>query len=165
MRFALLLLGVLAVPLYASEELEKSLAGDPHVLEIFATLLANGGMGSVSREAAAFITIDGRGRYRCERWPYRNGYQKQVFHGAVPEFTIAIAHTHPKSSRKPSPADRQTARTSGLPVFVLTPRDIWVATPEGAIAPLVVNRTWATGLRADSSCVDVPNPRVARIGD
>ena len=65
----------------------------------------------------------------------------------------------------PSPSGRHTARAIGVPVFVLTPRDIWVATPEGAITPLVVNRTWATGLRADSSCVDVPNPRVARIGD
>ncbi|HEU5161961.1 MAG TPA: Mov34/MPN/PAD-1 family protein [Thermoanaerobaculia bacterium] len=165
MRPALLLFFVLAVPLHASEDFETALAADPRVLEIFATLLADGGLGFRDSEAAAFITIDESGGYRCQGWPFRNGHQKQIFRGALPEFTVAIAHTHPKGSRRPSPADRETARAIGLPVFVLTPRDIWVATPEGAVAPLVVNRMWATALRGVSSCAERPQSPIARIAD
>lgn len=135
------LLYAFAVPSFAADP-SIHLAKDPAVLSIFADVLRLGGAGYRETERAAFLVIDETGHYRCLDWPFRNGHQRQVFGGDIPPFTVAIVHTHPKSSRRPSPADARTATALGVPVFVLTPRDVWVATPEGESVPVVTNEPW-----------------------
>jgi hypothetical protein len=144
------LLGALAGTLLAADDPSAHLVKEPEVLAIFAEVLDRGGMGYRASESAAFLVIDPAGRYRCVAWPQTNRHERQTYREAAPPFTVAILHTHPRSSLRPSAADRATAKKLGIPVFVLTPRDIWVATPEGESVPLVANAWWAAGTEAAS---------------
>jgi proteasome lid subunit RPN8/RPN11 len=152
-RLLLLFLSfLLAVPPLAASDASLSLVKEPAIVALFAEVMELGGSGYRDTERAAFIVIEATGEYRCVDWPFRNGHRKQVFRGDMPPFTVAIAHTHPKGSLRPSAADRATAKSAGVPVFVLTPRAIWVATHDGQVAVVVANRPWARGETATGRC-------------
>jgi hypothetical protein len=138
-----LLLVALALPLRAGDFPLSGVASDRAALALLAKLLAAGGGGFLPTESTAFIVVDEGGAYRAVPWPRDNRPESNVFRGEVPPFTIAVAHTHPRRSRRPSAADVRTARSLGLPILVLTPRDIVCATPEGDVVTLIENRLWA----------------------
>lgn len=131
------------------------LASDAGLRTIFADLVRRGGNGLKETEVAAFIVLDGEGRYRCIVWPYTGATRRQTYRGSLPPFTVAIAHTHHLSSVRPSGVDRRTSAALGIPVIVLTPANIWVATPGGSIAAIVHRRPWMDG-------VEPPGARPAR---
>ena len=48
--------------------------------------------------------------------------------------TIATVHTHPSSgASEPSPKDREDAKETKIPFYVVSQRQIWVALPDGSI--------------------------------
>jgi hypothetical protein len=144
--------------LLANDETHRAFALEDDVVAIFGALVRSNGYGMRETENAAFIVRGEAGAHRCVEWPFTGEKRRQTFHGIVPRFTVAIAHTHPKTSRHPSRVDRQTAVRTGLPVFVLTPVSIFVATPEGTTVALVQGR-WAEAAPPRVSCRSRETPR------
>lgn len=132
--------------LFASERVRGYLAG----------LVQDGGMGRLPFERAAFVTMDADGEFHCVAWPRSGARKREEFHGVIPAGTIAIAHTHPIGVPDPSAQDRSVAQRLGLPLFVATPRDLRVVTPDGATLTLIDNRLW---VRAAAPC---RNAEIAR---
>ena len=129
------------------------LVNDPEVLVLLSDLMRLGGYGFRETESAAFIVVEKGGRYRCITWPFHADPQRQQYRGTIPEFTVAIAHTHPRNLRMPSARDQFTARTTGLPVVVVTPHHIYVATPEGGTVAVINEQVpW---MRGDASSLGI----------
>jgi hypothetical protein len=91
-------------------------------------------------ERAAFIVGKGDGSLSCQLWPTMSLYHREVFHGALPPGTLAIIHTHPDSSPRPSLADQFEADRLGIPIYVLTRRDVFKAEPGRSLPTAVVRR-------------------------
>lgn len=122
----------------------------PAVLPLLIDVFVSGGAGYRRTESAAFLVVDDAGGYRTVQWPRSNEWQAARFGGAAPQGATAIVHTHPARSPRPSEGDAATARQTGLAVVVLTARDIFVATPDGATIALVRGRFWADPRARDS---------------
>ncbi len=131
---------VLLVPFVPPED-PVDLAADPEVIAYFDDL-SRRGFPSQHVESAAFLIKDDDGGHHCLLWPMHNGYDRQVFRGAIPHSAVAIAHTHTRHAPRPSDDDHATARATGLPVFVLTPTDIYAAMPDGRTIPVITNKVW-----------------------
>jgi hypothetical protein len=90
---------------------------------------------------------DGRLPHPCLSW-------------VIPGNVIALVHTHPPNAdKKPSPGDVDTARRSGLPVYVLTRWYIYAVDPaSGAIVPLIEGRNWVGEAVRDRhrTCTQLP---------
>ncbi|HEU5161962.1 MAG TPA: Mov34/MPN/PAD-1 family protein [Thermoanaerobaculia bacterium] len=160
---AVLLSLLCAVPLslVAQSHSALALANDGRVRAIFAELLRRGWYGLREAESAAFIVLDRTGCYSPVVWAHTGEKGRQTWRGSAPPFAVAIAHTHPKGSKRPSAVDVRTAGSVGLPVFVLTPTNIWVATPEGRAAPVVEEEEWARTVSSRGPCVPAKPPRLA----
>jgi hypothetical protein len=129
------------------------LADDPAVQSLLRDLLRLGGNGRRMTERAAFLVIDSEGRYQCLLWPYHNGFAKEHFRGNVPPFTVAVAHTHPNSSPRPSDQDRREAVRLGLPFLVVSQNDIYTVTPgEGGDAISRVQLSGRSGRDEELLC-------------
>ena len=145
MRNSLLLFFVAATALGDDGRALRQMATHADVVAIFAEVLRDGSHGRRQTESAAFIVRDAVRGYRAVPWPYTGERLRQTYRGTVPPFTVAIVHTHPTSTRLPSRGDAGTAASIGLPVFVLTPFNIWYVTPEGTMGPIVEHTYWADG--------------------
>lgn len=115
---------------------------DAAVRGYFADLLKKGRFGRLPREEAAFLIKRSNGDYRCSMWPSSHDYHQTKFVGAIPNGTVAIVHTHPIQYPQGSPHDQRTAKRLGVPIFVLTPRNIYVVTVEGENQPIVSHERW-----------------------
>ena len=60
----------------------------------------------------------------------------------MPDGVVAIVHTHPVDISAPSPGDCDIAARMSIPIFVLTPLNIYVATRSGESVALVRNAEW-----------------------
>lgn len=109
----------------------------------FADLLAQGGFGNWKTERAAFLVMEENGEYRCLAWPMDGRLHRQEFGGEIPDRTVAIIHTHPKGIPLGSTGDQRTAKALTVPIFVLTPHNIYLVTPRGENIPVVANEIWA----------------------
>jgi hypothetical protein len=136
---------------------------DPAALGYFADLLRLGGFGFTHWEAAAFLLRSTDGGYRCLAWPFSNGHHEQKFRGRMPDFTVAIVHTHPQHLALPSPGDRATAKRLGIPVIVLTSRNIYVAAPDGSIVEVVEDRAWLDAARDSDTWCETPRGRTVHV--
>ena len=125
------------------------LVEDPAVLAFFAALVKDAGYGWFDTERAAFIVAGDDDQYRCVAWKTDRTLRRQTFYGAMPHRTVAIVHTHPRSIPYPSIGDRQTAVRLSTPIFVLTPRNIAMVTPDGEKVWIIRDRWWAPN--ADAS--------------
>lgn len=125
---------------------------DDVIRGFFADLLRRGGLGYRQTEAAAFVVLEGDSSYRCVSWPFRGEHHRQQFRGSVPDATIAIVHTHPEASPRPSAADVKTAIITGVPVFVLTRNNIHVALSDGTIQAVEKNRFWSPATKPEGRC-------------
>ncbi len=137
------------------------LLNDPIVMGFFTDLLGRGGFGFVSTESAAFLVF-ANGAYRCEAWPYDGGFQRHQFRGVMPDRAFALVHTHPKGNPLASREDRETAMRLAIPVFVLTPANIYVVTPDGKSVALIRNRRWWRISPSSSTRCSVPEQRASR---
>jgi len=120
------------------------LLNDTTIRGYFADVLKQGGFGHWKTERAAFLVREESGQYRCVAWPMDGRLQRQEFHGAIPAGTIAIIHTHPSEIPLGSAVDQRTAVRLSMPIFVLTPLNIYMITPAGVSVSVIENRLWAT---------------------
>ena len=128
---------ILAIPI------NDAFLNDAVIRTYFADLLAKGGSGFLPSERGAFLVRDESGEYRCVLWRRSMMYHEQTFSGRIPERTVAIIHTHPKELPVGSMGDRNTAMRLSVPIFVLTPRNIYLVTARGENVPVVTDQWWA----------------------
>jgi len=121
---------------------------DPCVMNAFAQLLKRGEgiLGKV--EAAAFLVRDDDGSLMMVLWPRTEFSRKETFRGAIPPGTVAIVHTHPPMMERPSRGDLAEAKRLGLPIYVVTFWQVWVADPSSETALLIVSqKSWRSAER------------------
>jgi hypothetical protein len=111
------------------------------------TLLADARYGFAKSEQAAFLVRHGES-YFLVRWPESTLRGKAHWSGAFPPHAVAIVHTHPNWTPDPSALDAQTARATGLPVYVITRHRISKTT--GSTAIVVVTGEWESSVTAEA---------------
>jgi hypothetical protein len=126
--------------------------GDAVVRGFFTDVLSKGGLGYRNTETAAFLVLQTDGEYRCVTWPFTGAFAAQRFTGTIPDRSVAILHTHPNARPNPSRKDRETAMITGVPVFVLTRRDIVMIRADGTSTPLVKDRYWTNDAKPVRTC-------------
>jgi hypothetical protein len=110
----------------------------------FIDIMRAASWGLTDTERAAFIVELNDGSLHCLLWPARHSYDGESFHGTIPSGTLAIIHTHPINRGKfPSGADHVEATRLGIPIYVLTLRDIYIALPKTSRrSPVVRDQLW-----------------------
>ena len=84
-------------------------------------------------ERAAWI-LQGDTGHIVLRWTTSGENSRELWHGPIPECTIAQAHTHPvKSDPRPSANDIELSRRVGVPLYTISSSGIWMVTPLGEI--------------------------------
>ena len=101
----------------------------------YADMLERGGYGRLSVERGAFLIRETDGTVTLALWDSMR-YRRANYRGAIPDGTIAIVHTHPRTAPHPSMKDRDEARKNGLPVLVVTPGGVVGAMPDGTVEAL-----------------------------
>jgi hypothetical protein len=86
-------------------------------------------------ERAAFLVRRSDGGLTTVPWP-AGEHAKASYTGHIPAHCVAIIHTHPRKAPRPSVHDVAQAKRLGLPIIVITPRSITVATPRGTTEQL-----------------------------
>jgi hypothetical protein len=109
------------------------------------TLLADARYGFAKSEQAAFLVRHGDS-YFLVRWPESTLRGKAHWSGAFPPHAVAIVHTHPNWTPDPSALDAQTARVTGLPVYVITRQRISKTIGDATI--VVASGEWKSSVTA-----------------
>ena len=92
-------------------------------------VLALGWYGRVDWERAAFLRIGDRGLFNCEVWPAKLQFHAATWSGRMPDGTVAIVHSHPRTLPDPSTNDVAEAHRLGIPVIVVTPDSVTMVMP------------------------------------
>jgi proteasome lid subunit RPN8/RPN11 len=121
--FAIILL--LAVSANASKELFQ-----PDAVEQYARLNALASTTRYESERAAFLVRRLDGGLTTVVWQARD-HAEASYVGRIPLRCVAVIHTHPPVAPQPSKQDMAEARRIGLPIIVITPQSVIVATPQG----------------------------------
>jgi hypothetical protein len=116
------------------------LADEPVVRQTCWRLLARARFGFSRGEQAAFIVRGESGRISAVEWPSKGEPDSALWVGAFPAGTVAIVHTHPNWLGTPSRIDAHTARSTHLPVYVITRTRI--CKTDGASTHIVVDGDW-----------------------
>lgn len=124
---------LLALSLTIAYPFNKQTIERKDVRSCFEHLLAGAYFGKANYERAAFLVLRDDGTFACHDWPPTFSYRSERWTGAVPDRTVAIAHTHPAHIRQPSPADIDCAGRIGIPVFVVTEAWISMVAPDGIV--------------------------------
>jgi hypothetical protein len=148
------------LPLHAAVNLDSFLVinvndqflQDPVIRGFFADVLRKGGLGYRNTETAAFLVLQPDGDYRCVTWPFTGAFGMQRFTGTIPDRSVAILHTHPNARPDPSHRDRETAMVTGVPVFILTRRDIFMIRANGTSTRVVRDHYWVDDARPVRTC-------------
>ena len=119
------------------------LAYDPFVREAIWKLLQDAHYGFVDTEEAMFVIRGPDGRLSFTRWRTSGIVRHAQWDGPVPFGVVAIVHTHPNWSPRPSMNDIRTAMRINLPVYVVTRTHI-TKTARGETS--VVAKEWRAGL-------------------
>jgi hypothetical protein len=157
-RWFVVLFAVL--PLHAAINLDSFLIinvndqflDDPVIRGFFTDVLSKGGHGYRDTETAAFLVLQPDGEYRCVTWPFTGAFGAQRFTGTIPDRSVAILHTHPNARPDPSRRDRETAMVTGVPVFILTRRDIFMIRADGTSTAIVQGRHWSHDAKPVRTC-------------
>jgi hypothetical protein len=91
-------------------------------------LLKDGRWGFTRFEQAAFAVREQDGHTHFVRWPLSWEDRQARYRGSIPPDAFAIVHTHPNRYPEPSDGDAAVARRLGIPVYVVTRRQISVTT-------------------------------------
>jgi proteasome lid subunit RPN8/RPN11 len=100
--------------------IHSDLAHDPTVRGALWKLLEDAHYGHAEMEEAMFIVRGTDGVLSFVRWHPTGAAHQAQWNAAVPQGTIAIAHTHPNTLPRPSTNDIRTAMQANLPVYVVT---------------------------------------------
>jgi len=123
-----------------------ALVADPQVHDCFVDILRRG-MIRQDTESAAFVVLR-LDHYDCMVWN-EVGHRTEVsYHGYPPIGIVALVHSHPPANPRPSLQDLETARQLNLPVFAVTPTEVWVADPVAGITPVMRDLRWAANFNA-----------------
>jgi hypothetical protein len=96
-----------------------------------------------THERAAFLVGREDGSIACIQWPHSHSYLSESFYGQVPRGTLGIAHTHPVDYPLPSQQDKDQATRLGIPIYVITIREIYRADPgTDRVATVAFARRW-----------------------
>jgi proteasome lid subunit RPN8/RPN11 len=99
-------------------------------VEQYARLNTLASMARYEKERAAFLVRRPDGRLTAVTW--QAGDSAEASHtGHIPSRCVAIIHTHPLVAPQPSKHDVAEAQRIGLPIVVITPQSVTVATPQG----------------------------------
>ena len=120
--------------------IESEVASDPRVRQYLWGLLRDAFYGHAIFEEAAFVVRNAHGQLGIVRWPSAGIPHQSRWRGSFPKGTVAIAHTHPNGFPEPSRADKRTAQTGRVPVYVLTRMKITKTTGEASIT--IVRGDW-----------------------
>jgi len=123
-----------------------ALVTEPQVHACFADILRRG-MVQPDTESAAFVVLR-LDHYDCVVWSEQGHRTDVSYHGYAPVGIVALVHSHPPANPRPSLQDLETARQLDLPVFAVTPNEVWVADPAAGIVPVVRNVRWAANVDA-----------------
>jgi hypothetical protein len=105
-------------------------------------------------EMAAFLVRRDDGAIACLLWPNRMWVSSARYDGAPPRGTVAIVHSHPPRSARPSAADVEQAKRGGLPSYVVTRWEIHVIDPSsGEDVTLLRLKNWMRN-GSKSACRD-----------
>jgi len=143
---AVALIGMLApVSIYTPVQppevaIESEIASDPRVREQLWTLLRDAFYGHAKMEEAAFVVRNSDGELGIVRWPSAGAPNESRWRGSFPKGTVAIAHTHHNGFPEPSRADKRTAETRRVPVYVVTRLKITKTT--GGASITIVRGGW-----------------------
>lgn len=96
------------------------LAHDPFVREAAWKLLEDAHYGFAATEEAMFVIRGADGQLTFLRWNGTGIAHHAQWNGAMPAGVIAIVHTHPNTTPRPSHTDVRTAIESQVPVYVVT---------------------------------------------
>lgn len=122
--------------------LSSVLVADPTALDMFSRVLRLGLFGFRDEESAAFI-VKRNDQLQCIIWPPTNEFHRASYRQALPEGVVAIVHTHPMSSPRPSSVDRETAQRLGIPIYAINLANIYQVDALGRVIAHVRNRQWA----------------------
>ena len=140
-----------------------ALVTEPQVHACFADILRRG-IVRQDTESAAFVVLR-LDHYECMVWSEQGHRTGVSFHGFALIGLVALVHSHPPGNPRPSLQDLETAKQLNLPVFAVTPNEVWVADPAAGIVPVVRNTRWAENLNAllpvsaDPSSLDARSAR------
>jgi hypothetical protein len=126
--------------------LSQDILQNEQIIAGFASLVERSGFGKRADERAAFVILDEDGQFHFDLWPATNGFMSATWRGAIPDRTVAIAHTHPEQLPYPSAHDRDEARVSGAPIFVLTRVTITLVTADGMSHTWIDDHDWVSPL-------------------
>jgi hypothetical protein len=110
----------------------------------FLDVMLAASFGYSDTERAAFIVERADGSLGCLLWPALHLFDQEAFHGAIPAGTLAIVHTHPVSAgERPSNQDQREAERLGVPIYVLSLRGVYKASPQASSSlPIVRGEFW-----------------------
>jgi hypothetical protein len=116
---------------------------DPHVMAALQDLAHRGAYQTDQTEVAAFLVRDANGVVTSVMWPHTANRRSEHYEGTIPAGTVAIAHTHPwQADQHPSRGDIEQAKKVGLPIYVVTGRNLYVVDSSGAVIELFVRTNW-----------------------
>jgi len=128
-------------------------ADDPEVLALLQDLAARGAYQPDDVEVAAFIVLKADGGVSCLLWPSSMSVRSAHYQGRIPEGTVAIAHTHPGYAPQASRGDVDQSKRIGLPIYVLTRRELSVVDPSsGERVALIEGKSWIRSMGKRSTC-------------
>lgn len=119
---------------------------------MFGAVLRRGLFGFSPTETAAFIIQDGDKNFRCVMWAPTNDYHEAHFREAMPAHVVAIVHTHPNGSPRPSQIDRLTAIHLGISIFAVTISSVYEVDAAGVVIEHERNRHWFDPATSSDPC-------------
>lgn len=160
LSFALSLAAAAAYPADVAPEAvvprttHDTLFDEPVVRRTCRQLLQKARFGFSDIEFAAFIVRDSDGNLSSVAWAPSVPPNPSRWSGNFPPGAVAIVHTHPNAIPDPSHVDVHTAKTSRLPVYVIT-RSLITAT-DGERTRVVAKGEWQAGAVAAAAGADQP---------
>lgn len=133
---------------------EDGMVSRPQVLNMMYGLWQDSGFGKDPNRAerAAWVVNDSVGGYLCIRWPRSDERNRELWRGEVPPNTIGQVHTHPVNvDPRPSRKDIALAIRTGMPIYTISDRGIWMADSYGAIYQ-VCTSNWYKDLDRGCRC-------------
>jgi hypothetical protein len=121
----------------------RELARDPAIVEGLWDMFRRAQYGFSHFEQAAFVVAAPDGTLSLVPWPMTAIEDESHWKGPLPSNAVAIVHTHPNTSPRPSRLDARTSIKTGLAVYVVT-RNTIQKTSAG-ITEVVVNGPWRHG--------------------
>ncbi|HEX7420875.1 MAG TPA: Mov34/MPN/PAD-1 family protein [Thermoanaerobaculia bacterium] len=110
------------------------------VAVVLREMFGDAGFGLRHAEEAAFVVANGASGFVVLRWPSGDQSDTARWIGPMPAGVVAIVHTHPNWQPLPSNIDIRTAKSSRLPVYVVT-RD-QISKTAGGSPEIVFNGDW-----------------------